>query len=590
MARGRHAPARRFERMDLTMKTWGKLLAAVLLALVLAVPAGAEGEEASAAVLTTAAVYVNDQRAAISGYTIGGEDYFRLRDLAAALSETSCRFDVTWNQEEKLVEVTRGVPYSGDVSGERLAETAEAAPSTAGLLADRRIMELTGYNVQGSTYYRLGELSDLLGFDVFWAEEDICLYTGLGSGACLTDRSAGEVRQMNREKSTQRWASACRSYLFRQEDVLCVFDVSDGGEGCVLSLDLYERDTYALLESREIPLELDLFGGFCAGEEAYYIVFGCNNMEADDEKEVIRVVKYDRDFNRLGEASVTGGECGILRPFDAGTTRMSEADGQLVIHTSRAAYGGEEERSCQLTLILDTETMEVTNRLALYQDNDVSRSLNQFVLHDGGLHALVDQADACPRGVVLNQYNGASYTAAMLLPIPGEPGAGCTGVTVGGFEASAGSYLVAINTVDHARVAAYTDYTLVGLSPDERDVALLVSPKGNLQPENVAYIQLTDYAGRGLLGSTPYLVKLEEDRFLVLWEEFSYYETDSGAYGARDGGVRYVEVDGAGTPLGPVEALEDARLSYDCQPVYEDGQVLWYVNARAGRIFYGINI
>lgn len=571
------------------MKTWGKLLLAMLLALLLAVPASAE-EELLDAELMTASVYINDQRAAVRGYTIDGEDYFRLRDLAAALSETSCRFDVAWNQAEKLVELTRGAPYSGGLPGGDPAEIADAAPLMSGLLVDGRIMELPGYNVEGSTYYGLYDLCDLLGFEVCWMEEDICLYTGLGSGAWLAERSSGQVRQMNREKSTQRWASACRSYLFGEGDTLFVFDVSTDEGRDILSLDIYERDTYALLESREFPMELDLFGGFCAGEDGYYLVFGCNNMEADDGKEVIRVVKYGWDFSRLGEASVTGGECGVLRPFDAGTLRMSQAGGQLIIHTSRAAYGGEEERESQLTLMLDTEAMAVTNSLELYQDNDVSRSLNQFVLHDRGLHALVDHADAYPRGVVLHQYNGTSYTATMLLPIPGDSGASCTGVTVGGFEASADNYLVAINTVDHSQVAAYTDYTLEGLSPDERDVVILVDPKGNLWPEAVGYVQLTDYAGRSLLGSTPYLVKLEEDRFLVLWEEFSYYETAAGTYGVQDCGVRYVEIDGAGVPLGPVQVLEDARLSYDCQPLYLDGQVLWYVNARAGRMFYSIDI
>ena len=571
------------------MRLWGKLLAAVFLALLLAAPAGAE-EESCDAVLISSAVYVNDQRCAIPGYAIGGGDYFRLRDLAAALSGTSCRFDVAWNQAERLVEVSRGLPYSGEASGGALPEAAEAVPSQAGLLVDGRIMELASYNVQGSTYYPLGELGALLGFQVCWAEGDICLYTGLGEGAWLADRSAGEVRVMNREKSTQRWPGACRSYLFGGGETFSVLDVSESGGEEVLALDIYESGTLQLLESREIPLELDFFGGFCAGEDACYIVFGCNNMEADGEKEVIRVVRYDYSFNRLGAASITGGDCATLRPFDAGTLRMSESGGQLVIHTSRAAYGGAEDRESQLTLLLDTETMTVTNSLALYQDNDVSRSLNQFVLHDGGRHALVDHADAYPRGVVLHQYNGASYTAAMLLPIPGETGASCTGVTVGGFAASGSSYLVAINTVDHSQVRAYTDYTLEGLSPDERDVVVLVSPKGNLLPEAVRYVQLTDYAGQGALGSTPYLVPLEEERFLVLWEEFRYEETDAGAYAAQDAGVRYVEVDGEGQPLGPVQSLEDARLSYDCQPVYWEGRVLWYVNARAGRIFYEIGM
>ena len=67
------------------------------------------------------------------------------------------------------------------------------------------------------------------------------------------------------------------------------------------------------------------------------------------------------------------------------------------------------------------------------------------------------------RGLVLHQYTGASYDASMLLPIPGDNAASCTGITVGGFEISGSSYLAAINSVDHQLVTVYTDYTLEGL-------------------------------------------------------------------------------------------------------------------------------
>lgn len=570
------------------MKNWKRLLAALCLALALTA-SGASAAEAEVfdAVQTDSAVYVNDRRAAITGYYIDGSNFFRVRDLAAALSGTSSQFEVSWNGELRQVELTTGVPYTGEVWEGRLPETAPAAPSAAALLLDGESQELTAYNIAGSTYYRLRDLGELLDFEVRWLEEDgsIALYTGLGQNIFLTEGS-GDLRVMNREKSTQRWAGTCRSYLFGDDGEISVLDVSTGEDKAdLLTLSTYDG-AYELLESREVPLELDFFGGFYAGEEYRYIVFGCNNMEADDGKEVIRVVQYDRDFQRLNAASITGGRCATLRPFDAGTLRMSEADGELVVHTSRATYAAGEkmDHEAQLTLILDTQTMEVTNDLGLYQGCNVSRSYNQFVRSGGGGHLLVDHGDASPRGVVLHRYEAGAYTASMLFPIPGEAGASCTGVTVGGFEVSDSSYLVAINTVDHSMVEAYTDYTLEGVVPDERDVVLL--SRGQEDGAAVEQICLTGYTGAGLLGSTPYLVKLAEDRFLVLWEEFCYYETETGAFAARSNGVRYVETDGMGQPLSEAQEMPDARLSYDCQPIYVDGAVVWYVNARAGRLFY----
>ena len=44
----------------------------------------------------------------------GGNNYYRLRDLAAAFRGTSSSFDVTWNGETKQVEVLTGRDYTGE--------------------------------------------------------------------------------------------------------------------------------------------------------------------------------------------------------------------------------------------------------------------------------------------------------------------------------------------------------------------------------------------------------------------------------------------------------------------------------------------
>ena len=565
-------------------------MAAVCLAVLFALPQARAAETASA-LRSTSAVYVNDQPADIAGYYIGGSNYFRLRDLAAALAGTSSQFDVIWNGAENRVELSTGTSYTGGSADSELTDAVWAAPSTSSLFVDGQAMELAAYVVQGSNFYSLRDLGQILGFDVRWLPEQdsICLYTGLGGTARLAETSGGNLRVMNREKSTQRWGRTCYSYLYAEAGTISVFDVSQDGQGETLSVDTYDSGSFTLLSSRTVPMELDFFGGFYAGEHYNYIVFGCNNIEEDSSKEVIRIVKYSKDFDRLGEVFITSAQCATLRPFDAGTLRMSEWGSELVIHTSRAtnAAGEKLDHESQLTIILNTDTMEIVNDLGLYQGNYVTPSYNQFVRHDGGLFVLLDHTTSSTRGLVLHQYTGASYAASMLLPIPGDNTASCTGITVGGFEISGSGYLAAINSVDHQLVTVYTDYTLEGLSPDEREIVLLSCGKDNAG--EVTQTVLTDYVGSGKLGSTPYLVKLAEDRFMVLWEEFSYYETNSRAYGVMDNGVRYVEVDGSGHPLTEARSVADARLSYDCQPIYKDGEVLWYVNAKAGRLFYSIN-
>ena len=72
------------------------------------------------------------------------------------------------------------------------------------------------------------------------------------------------------------------------------------------------------------------------GKDARYIVFGQNNHESDNTKEVVRVVKYDDDWNKLGQCSITSKN--VYEPFAKGPLRMTENDGILYIHTSRYIY------------------------------------------------------------------------------------------------------------------------------------------------------------------------------------------------------------------------------------------------------------
>ena len=83
----------------------------------------------------------------------------------------------------------------------------------------------------------------------------------------------------------------------------------------------YYDNNFNILKKNKIELELEVYGGFYAGSNAYYIVVGQNNTEEDDNLEVIRVIKYDTNWNRIGAAKITsntsiyGGK--VRYPFDA---------------------------------------------------------------------------------------------------------------------------------------------------------------------------------------------------------------------------------------------------------------------------------
>ena len=418
---------------------------------------------------------------------------------------------------------------------------------------------------------------------VLSAHSAVCAAAG-GIESKIVRGSGGDERIMDDYVSTARWSSVIQSNVFDNGDgTFTVVDADEENE--TVNIAIYDSGSFQTVSTKTIDFELPLFGGFYSGEKYNYILFGQNNEEENDNKEVIRIVKYDKNFKYINAGSVYGSEAYTINPFYH-TSSIAENGNELVVHTGRKRYTTEDglNHQSQLTIVLDTDTMEVKNDLGEFQDNHVSHSFNQFVKYnEKGEHILIDHGDAYPRSVVMNEYHNGFYRESEMFEIPGPTGANCTGVTVGGFELSANKYIVAINTIDHDKASDYDSFEIYGLDKDERDIVLLIKDRHNYFSDKVDQIYLTDYVDHNKLGSTPYLVKLPNGYFLVMWEEFEY----TGRYSVKDNGVKYVYVDENGNKLTDIQSAAFASLSSDCQPVLVNGKVTWYINeSNSSRRFY----
>lgn len=400
-------------------------------------------------------------------------------------------------------------------------------------------------------------------------EENITIHNSKGSSKA--------VRQMGTYDSTQRWSTVVQSYVYDNNDG--TFTVFDNGYNGSITADIYNASDYSYVSGVTIPMELSAFGGFYAGEKYNYIVFGQNNANSSNSVEVIRIVKYSKDFKRISSVSVK--DCYTCYPFNAGSLRFAEGGGELIIHTARKRYDGHQS---QLTLILDSESLELKNKndLGSLQRNHVSHSFNQFVLYDNGKFLLGDHGDAYPRSIGLHIYSDGKYSKEItLMDIPGDVGANCTGVTMGGLEFSDTHYLSAINSIDHSKVTKYTSNNMEGLKSDERNIVIL---SANKETGATNKIYLTDYVDKGLIGSTPYLVKISDNSFIALWEEFNVSTGKSNC-------VKYVKLDGEGKAISEVKKLSNTNLSSDCQPTVIDNKIMWYINKTDGtRNIYSIDL
>lgn len=563
-----------------------KKIMSMLLILAMAIPTLGTTAFASSTVkayVTESSTYLDGQPMYMNGFNILNNNYYRLRDLAKHFSGTASQFDIAWNKENNAIEIITGQAYTPekkeDSSYLSYYGDYRATLSTSKIIINGQPQLIKAYTIDNNNYVQLRDLASKIPFTLEYNKQidQITLFSKAPDHAYRA-KTNQEVMYNGESSYFPRWKSTITSYLVNNEDgTISVVEANKN-----ITIETY-NEKYETRGNKSIPYELPLFGGFYSGDSYNYIAFGQENREENDNKEVIRIVRYDKSFNRIDSVSIRGGESYTVEPFDAGSGRMTEAGDTLVFHTSRTRYttGDGLNHQSQLTIIVDTKSMKVTNELGAFQSNHVSHSFDQYVLFDGNDHVLVDHGDAYPRSIVLNKGDGNLYSEVDLFDIPGSIGANTTGVSIGGFEQSTNNYIVAMNTIDHSLVDHYTSYEMVGLKKDQRDIMLSLLPRTSTDNASVKHITLAKYVGTDHIASIPKLIKITDDKMMVLWQEFDMEN--------RPGDVKYVLVDGDGKSIGGIQTIKHFTLS-ECNPIVNGNNIVWYTNGSGSRMFYTIPI
>lgn len=106
----------------------------------------------------------------VASYNIGGNNYFRLRDLATILAGTDAEFDVGYDDVERLITIQSETPLSGTPSLIQLDSNDIAVPNDMTVMVDDLHVAPTAYNINGFTYFKLRDIGQILGFGVDWDE------------------------------------------------------------------------------------------------------------------------------------------------------------------------------------------------------------------------------------------------------------------------------------------------------------------------------------------------------------------------------------------------------------------------------------
>ena len=379
-------------------------------------------------------------------------------------------------------------------------------------------------------------------------------------------------------KQSNYYPGPMKSYLVAQKDGTFM-RVQYGSQIEGLLVEYYDKD-YNITDTKMIQQELPIFGGFYATDSNYYVVTGQKNTEENNNVEVYRITKYDKQWNRINTASLKGAN--TTTPFDAGSCRMDMSGKYLLIRTCHEMYKYTDGKIHQanVTIQIDTDTMNVTDshtKISNINEGYVSHSFNQFIKVEDGHIISVDHGDANPRSIILLKYQTdmsegkftPDYYQTPCIQVPvlefkylkDKDHKNPTGASVGGFEISDDHYLVAGNNV---KLDENFD------SYNTRNIFVAAVDKSTSE---VKTTYLTNYNEGEETTTTPQLVKISETRFMVLW--------------TKGDQVYYTLVNNKGEKIGEIHNFK-GNLA-DCQPVVSGNKVVWYTWKNEEVVFYDIN-
>ena len=379
-----------------------------------------------------------------------------------------------------------------------------------------------------------------------------------------------ESNQNSQDYAT--YGKTVRSYIYEVDDKIMLVDANSDGR---INVNYFDKK-YKHLEFKTITSELPIFGAMYASDGYYYVMTGQNNEEESDGAEVIRITKFDKNWNKVGSCNLFGSN--TREPFNFGSADMTMVGKYLVIRSCHVQYKTSDGLNHQtvITIQVDTEKMNIKNSCTLVGGfGYASHSFKQFARTDNNMLYFVDHGDAYPRGIQLSIYNRDASDGSFnpersnysfdekptikntVLEFPGKIGQNRTDASVGGFEISSKACIIAGNQL---KEGSY------------RDVIIVTTDKSG---KNVKTKTLTNYGNSTSGATTPQLTPLGDDTFMLLWGSAQK--------------IYYTKLDANGDKIGDIYSA-DGYLS-DCKPAAIDGKLVWYVVDRRNMLtFYSIDI
>ncbi len=403
----------------------------------------------------------------------------------------------------------------------------------------------------------------------------------------------------------EQYGQVNNAYLAETEEGFIRVFCKDGE----IHAEYYDGDLN-IVSKRLVKMELPVWGGFFRSRDAYYVVEGQPNPEEDDHAEVIRVIRYDHQWNRTGAASIANQshlwEGRTRYPFDSSNLSMAEYNGILYIAAGHqgytdAAYG----QGHQGLLLITVEEASMTGKIVA---GDYGHSFAQHLeCDDTGLYMLEEnEGSRCAtlkrfdRNVLEENMDAmesihsvcdyvGNRTTAWAVP---------TNASADGLALSDENVLTIGTSIDPSRYGEEGVYALscnlyLTVTPktvmtrenttsveDHGSWSVVTRPTHNKASEATSFQWLTDHSGENENAASVYdpkITKINDDRFLITWAQ-SWDRVNWPVPDPQDAlsgdTLHYLFVNGDGEPVSE-EFSVNATVS-DCQPILRGQDVIFY--------------
>ncbi len=296
-------------------------------------------------------------------------------------------------------------------------------------------------------------------------------------------------------------------------------------------------DHYCLESSKELDLELPLWGGLFFGDNYNYVICGNEyDGQAEGGGEVYRIIQYSKEFERIASLSLNSEETYTATPFYWGNVSVDEQGDTLTVYTSRLRPDGNQSN---IAIHVNTADMTVSDRtgMAKFPAMHQQDSFRQIVKYDAQKPVYADVSDMDWKSQVLLWFGKNKETVAE----SEDEYNNTKDAELSGLAVSDTNYLV----VGSCTCQSFNNIFLSSVDKDS----------GKVERK-----WLTDASALSAkYVHNPRIVKITEDQFAVLW-------------GGRT--TQYILVDGRGNIVS--ERKKSPVPITDSEPIYVDGKILCF--------------